>query len=173
MDDFNYSNSNGFYGFTPPQKPKKPKKYGSATVIIASILAAVIGASSACGVFLLFNMFNDDTTSLQQPIIEGDKVSINVDKQASSVVEAVAQKVTPSVVGIRTTTSVMSFFGNQESSGEGSGVVYKENGYIITNYHVIADATSGNGSKIEVFLDNEVNAKSYQASVVGYNISSD
>ena len=50
-----------------------------------------------------------------------------------SVVEAVAEKVTPSVVGIRTTTSVMSFFGGtSESSGEGSGVVYSTDGYIIT-----------------------------------------
>ncbi len=76
-------------------------------------------------------------------------------------------------MGIRTTTSVISFFGNQEASGEGSGVIYKADGYIITNYHVIADATKGNSSKIEVFLDDDVNSKSYEASVVGYNISSD
>ena len=51
--------------------------------------------------------------------------------------EAVAKKVTPSVVGIRTTTSVMNFFGGQqEATGEGSGVVYTADGYIITNYHV-------------------------------------
>ena len=88
--------------------------------------------------------------------------------------EAVADKVTPSVIGIRTTTSVRSFFGgNSSSTGEGSGVVYSADGYIITNYHVISSAvTNKSDSKIEVFLDS-VNSKSYEAAVVGYNISSD
>ncbi len=166
MDDFN----NGFYSYTPP-KPKKTKRYGLSVVLIASVLSAVIGVASASAVFIYFS--GNDNSELQQPILQGNKVNINVDEQATSVVEAVATKVTPSVVGIRTTTSVMSFFGNQEASGEGSGVIYKENGYIITNYHVIADANNGSASKIEVFLDNNVNSKSYEASVVGYNISSD
>ena len=88
-------------------------------------------------------------------------------------VEAVATKVTPSVVGIRTTTSVISFFGGgNEQTGEGSGVVYSSDGYIITNYHVIADAISSNGSKIEVYLDKETD-EPYTAAVVGYNISTD
>jgi serine protease Do len=116
---------------------------------------------------------NNTESNLQQPILQGNNVNINVDEEATSVVEAVATKVTPSVIGIRTTTSVMSFFGNQQSSGEGSGVVYKQDGYIITNYHVISDAIGNSSSKIEVFLDNDKDAESYEASVVGYNISSD
>ena len=68
----------------------------------------------------------------------------------------------------------MSFFGgNQESTGEGSGVIYSSDGYIITNYHVIEEAVkSTSGSKIEVFIGS-LDSKSYGASVVGYNISSD
>ena len=63
--------------------------------------------------------------------MENNTINISVDEQALSVVEAVAKKVTPCVVGIRTTTSVNSFFGNQqEASGEGSGVIYKQDGYI-------------------------------------------
>ncbi len=172
MDDFNYNNPNGFYNYTPTP-PKKPKKYGIGVVVLSSVLAAVIGVTSSAGVFTVLSIFKNDEPQYQQPILEGSNVNINVDEQATSVVEAVAKKVTPSVVGIRTTTSVMSFFGNQEASGEGSGVIYKEDGYIITNYHVIADATTGNSSKIEVFLDDDVNSQSYNATVVGYNISSD
>jgi len=90
-----------------------------------------------------------------------------------NIVEAVAVKVTPSVVGIRTTTSVVSFFGGgNEQMGEGSGVIYSSDGYIITNYHVIADAISNSGGKIEVFLDSDTE-KSHTAQVVGYNISTD
>jgi serine protease Do len=67
----------------------------------------------------------------------------------------------------------MSFFGGtQQSSGDGSGVVYSSDGYIITNYHVISSALSGNDSKISVYLDS-ADSEGYNASVVGYNISSD
>ncbi|MEE1245224.1 MAG: trypsin-like peptidase domain-containing protein [Acutalibacteraceae bacterium] len=172
MQDFNSNNYNGsgeYYNYTPP---KKSKKYGASVVIISCILSAVIGAASAASVFMFLGN-NNTESNLQQPILQGNNVNINVDEEATSVVEAVATKVTPSVIGIRTTTSVASFFGNQQSSGEGSGVVYKQDGYIITNYHVISDAIGNSSSKIEVFLDNDKDAESYEASVVGYNISSD
>lgn len=174
MDDFNYQN-NGFenqynYSYTPKQKKKK-RKHSSFVLVLACILSAVIGGVSATVTFLSF--YGDSFNYATQPIVNGDNISINVDEQASSVVEAVAKKVTPSVVGIRTTTSVASFFGNSESSGEGSGVIYKQDGYIITNYHVISDAiTNKSASKIEVFIDT-ASAESYTASVVGYNISAD
>ena len=171
MEGFNnnYNSSGGYYNYTPP---KKTKKYGASVVIISCILSAVIGAASAASVFMFLGNSNTES-NLQQPILQGNNVNINVDEEATSVVEAVATKVTPSVIGIRTTTSVMSFFGNQQSSGEGSGVVYKQDGYIITNYHVISDAIGNSSSKIEVFLESDKDAESYEASVVGYNISSD
>ena len=172
MQDFNSNNYNGsgeYYNYTPP---KKSKKYGASVVIISCILSAVIGAASAASVFMFLGNSNTES-NLQQPILQGNNVNINVDEEATSVVEAVATKVTPSVIGIRTTTSVASFFGNQQSSGEGSGVVYKQDGYIITNYHVISDAIGNSSSKIEVFLESDKDAESYEASVVGYNISSD
>ncbi len=160
--------------FTPPifKEPKRKKRYGAGVVVLASILAAIIGAASSVAVVLPLLM--DDTNSAGQT---GEtvlnKLNINVDETAQNIVEAVAQKVTPSVVGIRTTTSVMSFFGGtQESSGDGSGVIYSSNGYIITNYHVISGAIGGNNSKIMVYLDS-ADSEGYNATVVGYNISSD
>ena len=180
MDEFNYQNNNnndGVYHYsyvTPPTpKPKKQKRTYSAWVIILScILSAVIGTFTAGAVFVVLDANREETT-LQTPILQDNNVNINVDEQATSVVEAVAQKVTPSVVGIRTTTSVLSFFGNEEESGEGSGVIYKEDGYIITNYHVISNTISSNANaKIEVFLD-KADKASHQATVVGYNISAD
>lgn len=174
-----YNNGNyGSYNYTPPnyyQKPvkvKKEKKYGAGIVILASVLAAIIGTIGGAAAVLSFS-------EPQQVIHKSEdgsttNVNINVDETAQSIVEAVAKKATPSVVGIRTTTSVMSFFGgSQEATGDGSGVIYSSDGYIITNYHVISDAVSNrSGSKIEVFLDS-LDSDSYEASVVGYNISAD
>lgn len=152
---------------------KKEKKFSLLTVIFASVMAAIIGAASSFGVIYLNNTkFNKNESSNNN--LNNTKVNINIDETAESVVEAVAQKVTPSVVGIRTTTSVMNFFGgNQEATGEGSGVIYSSNGYIITNYHVIADAISNkSNSKISVYTGT-LEDTPYDAEVIGYNISSD
>ncbi|MBR7133540.1 MAG: trypsin-like peptidase domain-containing protein [Clostridia bacterium] len=171
-----YSGDN--YGYRPPFNPppvrnNKPKgRYGAGVVIASALLAAVIGAVSGIAAMRFVN--EEAPTVIETPSTTGNQVNINIDKTAESVVEAVAEKVTPSVIGIRTTTSVKSFFGgSSESTGEGSGVIYSSDGYIITNYHVIADAaTNSSNSKIEVFLDT-AGSKSYEATVVGYNISAD
>lgn len=172
MQDFNnqYNTQGGFYNNPYPEK--KQARNSAWVVIVCCIVAALIGATTSAAVFIFLGK-NTDANVSKEYITEQNKININVDKQAASVVEAVATKVTPSVVGIRTTTSVTSFFGNQEASGEGSGVIYRKDGYIITNYHVIEDAIGNSDSKIEVFLESNANSKSYEAIVVGYNISSD
>ncbi len=164
------------YSYNRPPKPKKektPRKYGAGVIITAAILAAVIGCIGGATAAVLTGE-NEKTVVVEKNDGAGANVNINVDETAETVVEAVAVKVTPSVVGIRTTTSVVSFFGgSSEATGEGSGVIYKSDGYIITNYHVISDAIANqSSSKIEVFTDTK-SGKSYPATVVGYNISSD
>lgn len=178
--DDSANNCNGneydlFVDFPPekykPQKYKKKKKYSAGIVILASLLATIIGSLSGVAVI----KFNDSKTSIESPSNTSDQnVTINIDETAESVVEAVTEKVTPSVVGIRTTTSVMSFFGGvSEATGEGSGVVYSADGYIITNYHVISDALNGRSdSKVEVFVDT-LDSEPYEANVIGYNINAD
>lgn len=169
-----YRGYNPNFIYTPP-KPKKPKKdkrrHGTGAVVLSSILAAVIGAASSFWVLYTYLYNNSDQNTKNTPI---NNVNINIDETAESVVEAVATKCTKSVVGIKTTTSIMNFFGGtSESSGEGSGVIYSADGYIITNYHVIGDAiTNKSGSKIEVFLES-ASSEPYTATVVGYNISAD
>jgi len=60
--------------------------------------------------------------------------------------EAVAEKVIPSVVGISTRKEVtyQSWFGNQTgiAEGVGTGIIVDENGYILTNSHVVSDGTA-------------------------------
>lgn len=161
--------------YQKPPRPKKEKKRHSATiVIIACVLAAVIGAVSGIAVMCTIFKVDINTSSIsEQNDISHSNVSINVDETASSIAEAVAKKCTYSVVGIRTTTSVISFFGgNQQQSNEGSGVIYTTDGYIITNYHVIGDAVESSNSKIDVFIGDS-KSTSYPATVVGYNISCD
>ncbi|MCQ2455266.1 MAG: trypsin-like peptidase domain-containing protein [Clostridia bacterium] len=171
------------YSQTPPTPKfikKEKKKYGFGILFLAIILSAVIGFGGSMlaikfsenGVYVNPDSLPKvDNSSLNSENVSSDSSRV---EKGSSVAQAVAKTCTKSVVGIRTTTSVISFFGGtSEATGEGSGVIYTANGYIITNYHVIENAViSSNASKIEVFFDN-ANTNGYQASVIGYNIASD
>ena len=170
-NDYSYSNSNS-YGYGNYYTPKKPKKQHSTAVVVAcAILAAIIGATGAIAAMFAVDYGTQDAITEQKQEISN--VNISVDETAQSIAEAVAIKASDSVVGIRTTTSVTSFFGGtSDATGEGSGVIYKEDGYIITNYHVIEEAVQSNNSKIEVFVGSK-DTESHLAQVIGYNISTD
>lgn len=163
-----------YNGYVPPKKPKQKKTHSTAVVIIACILAAIVSAISCICIFSGIYMIDTDSETITEQIDEPQSnVTINIDETASSIAEAVAVKCTDSVVGIRTTTSVMSFFGgSEEQTGNGSGVVYSSDGYIVTNYHVIKEAVEASNSKIDVFIGNN-QSNSYPATVIGYNISCD
>lgn len=163
-------NPSPYYG--TPKKPKNKKGVSVWVTVLASVLAAVIGAVSGVAAIRFIPLKN--TAAGGSSDGKNTTVNINIDETVESVAEAVAKKATPSVVGIRTTTSVMSFFGgSSEATGEGSGVIYTEDGYIITNYHVISSAVESNtATKIEVFLESN-QSEPHLATVVGYNISSD
>lgn len=155
-----------------PKPPKKKKSVGVAAVIAIALVAAIIGGTGG----VLGYMAADKWFAKDEAVIRNNEnQTITIDTQVSSVVEAVAQKCSPSVVGIRTTTTVSSFFGNQESSGEGSGIIYTADGYIITNYHVIESAAENSrlsSTKVEVFLASDTDT-AIPAEIVGYNISND
>jgi Do/DeqQ family serine protease len=57
-----------------------------------------------------------------------------------------------------------------EQRASGSGVIISEDGYIVTNNHVISDGQNGIASEIMVTLHNK---KTYKAKVVGYDPSYD
>lgn len=172
-DTFSSTSYGGFNVERENRKRKEKARYSIAVVILCAVLSAVIGAAGAAAVFKLSS--RQEPSQYIPPVQNGSSnISINVDENVTSVVEAVAQKASNSVVCIRTTTSVNNFFfGNSESTGEGSGVVYSADGYIVTNYHVIENAVqSSSASKIEVFIGPNDNT-SYPAKIIGYNISTD
>lgn len=163
----------------PPKKPKrerKPHSFSFAAVIAAVLIAAVI--SSGC-MYMFLNMGTvadkngtASTSSQSSTETKTEKV-VEINGSIEELAETAASKAGSSVVGVQTTFAVQNFFsGNSTSSGSGSGVIYKEDGYIITNYHVIADTLSSDNSTITVYLDNNTD-KGYKASVINYNISCD
>ena len=57
-----------------------------------------------------------------------------------------------------------------EQRASGSGVIISEDGYIITNNHVVSDGGTGVADEISVTLSNK---KTYKAKVIGKDASSD
>ena len=92
---------------------------------------------------------------------------------------AVAKKVQPSIVGIKVEYTVNSIFMNQQgtATAEGSGIIISENGYILTNNHVINSSSTssyyeiGQANKVTVHLYNDTTE--YTATVVGTDEETD
>lgn len=78
-------------------------------------------------------------------------------ESAALTLQQIYKKVIPSVVSIQTTT--------QSGAGSGTGIVMSEDGYIITNYHVIESALT-----VQVLLEDD---GQYSAAVVGGDEASD
>ena len=167
------------------------------TVAALCIVCSLLGGIVSTGSYALYQYYNSDSEELETTPLDpsgsnpnavntsassdgsnqnGD-VTINVEN-VTSPATAVAEKVSPSIVGIRVTT-ITSYgpYGDYESTGEGSGIVYTSDGYIITNYHVIEDMLTSSGesnpnSTLIVYL-NQDTSKEYEGTVIGYDQSSD
>jgi serine protease Do len=100
-------------------------------------------------------------------------------QNVDTVITDIAEKTGPSIVGIRMTVEnpVIGFFGRtttQSSQAEGSGIIIRGDGYIMTNYHVVeyADLKYKNNvnTVLEVFLPDGRQAK---AKYIGGDSSND
>ena len=81
-------------------------------------------------------------------------------------VNTVAEEVLPSVVNIRVKVVQEDMFGNKQAGeGVGSGIVYREDGFIITNNHVVGEA-----AEIIVTL---ADGKEFPAELVGADANTD
>jgi serine protease Do len=120
---------------TPEQVEKKRPR---AKKVIAILLIVVLCAGAGFGGGLA-------AISLSGYSIQGDNITINPDDSVNTA-EAIATKVLPSVVGISTSTKVtyQSWNGQEEGlqSGVGTGIIIDEDGYILTNSHVVSDGTA-------------------------------
>ncbi len=113
-------------------------------------------------------------------------------REDSITVPEIVSKMTPSVVGIQATYVVTqsnpyssfggfgSFFGGgqsqpqtQQAVGTGTGVIMSEDGYIVTNAHVIYDSSSGYGKAQSVEVQMHDGETVYPAEIVAYDVETD
>lgn len=152
---------------------------------LSLFFAAVLGSAST---ITAIKYFEDDEVdpAVKLEYLSGmpaSKVAYRVDNEGNVVpldFTAAAEKVMPAVVHIRSTQQTRNqqtpdydpfrdFFGprfpNGPSQSSGSGVIINENGYIVTNNHVVQDADA-----VEVTLyDN----RTFKAEVIGSDPDTD
>lgn len=155
---------------TTPTYYKRPEK---KTNVFAVCLISVLATLSICliGLFVLGWAVSDDHNSnaINQQNTESTHASTleQLAKKEGSEMSIVdiANKVGPAVCGITVTQQVQSFFGTQLAEGSGSGIIISEDGYIVTNQHVIENA-----SEIKVILSS---GQEYTAQLVGQDANTD
>ena len=129
---------------------------------VPMILVIIIGVILVSVLSSLTTYFLVTRGSVQ--ITGANNTTYNVENVENPVV-AVAQIAGPSVVGVSVTYYEQSIFGQlAEGESEGSGIIYSEDGYIITNYHVIEDAVNSSSAAVKITLSDETE---YQAEIVG------
>ena len=165
-DDF--QNANSAPASAEPAKKRKTKKV--LFIILGIILATTIIAGATYTGYLLASASNvkgpsySSYTSDPNSSFSHTQLS-NGEKKAKTTVE-IAAEVGPSVVGISTKYTMYSFFGQTyEQEGSGSGIIISDDGYIVTNNHVIESAKG-----ISVILNT---GEEYPAKLIGYDVETD
>lgn len=144
--------------------PVQPKKHhGGVGRVVALILSCAV-ISAACGfggAILAQNSSRTGKTTVQQSNRTAATVSVKkVDGQTLMTPSEVYASTVSSVVSINCSAVSTNIFGQQtESASSGSGFIYTADGYIVTNQHVVANASS-----INVTL---YNGDTYPATLVG------
>ena len=171
-NEFNFSSNNSF-----KKSSIKHSNSGFGKSVFVPFLSGIIGATLVIGTCF-------GVPSVKQKLLNGTDIkpiittSSNGDNKVVSLSNysdtsiSVAEKVLPSVVGITVTYQINSIFGGSSSAdATGSGIIISEDGYILTNNHVISSESSysyyaiqeATGLKVNIYGDSE----SYDATVVG------
>ena len=171
---------------------KAPKKGKGVLLqmIVVALMSSIIGGGLVGGFFMfgiptlktpvqsILGKPMDEQNELQdtaKSMTDASMYKKVVIENSDSAVVSIAEKVGPSVVGISvkfTPSNDFWFFSQSEAEEQGSGIIIRSDGYIMTNNHVIESALSGSsnnllqGAKIQVILPSNPD-KPYDATVVG------
>jgi len=145
------------YTAVPEAAAASKRRSGRVRMGVAGLVAgALIGGGAGAGVVTLL----DDPSGTNARSASAQSVVIQ-DPKTATTATAAAAKAAPSVVTI--------YVANSSGSGSGSGVVLTEDGYVLTNNHVVTLDSSGAGTVQVRTADGTL----YDAKIVGTDPSSD
>ena len=149
------------------------EKISKGKVVVASIMALALFLGTAVGFslpeFLKRNKADILTGYVpenNQPVQNTLSSNANITTGKELTTQEVAALVGPAVVGIENiATSNYYYYEQLATQGTGSGVLISEDGYIVTNYHVVEGS-----AKIKITLST---GKEFEAKVIGADEDSD
>ena len=160
-------------GDEPCEEPAVQRRWSGAAVVTSAAVGAVVGGVlvSAALIWVLGLIPGTQPLRTAQKAaprqVSNPSITINPGNSMAEVSEAVAAKVVPAVVNVTIRQKGFDPFTGQTVSqevGNGSGVILRSDGYILTNNHVIEGADS---------IVVTVGVEDKPATVVGVDTSSD
>ena len=167
--------------YQPPKDPAPKPGHHSGKRILAALLAVVLVAGSCGATAMLVNRrwndrtqqmqteFNQKLTDMQKQIDSAKKSTIisgnPVNSGDSLSPSQVYANNVDSVVAISSTIQTTSFYGTSQGTATGSGFILTQDGYIITNCHVVEGA-----SEVSVITHD---GTEYPATIVGTYATND
>ncbi len=151
------------------RKPKKPKKPASKGFVAAMLILTVLasGVLGFGGGYMANKLGDSSNGGVNINQVAANNASTKNNAALNGTTSAIVQKTADSVVEIATESVVTGGFAQQYvQQGAGSGVIISEDGYIITNNHVIDGAEN-----ISVTLRD--GTKSYTAALIGSDEDND
>lgn len=179
-----------YYNNQQPAKPKKEKKQGGRFLLrlVAAVLCCAVVSLGSVGVFAA--LIQNGVVDVKSPegaestaaftlykLEEGGKKATPTATVGQMTSQEVAQKLIPSVVCVQNyqISQQSIIFGGIEyapadsgdvaPAGEGSGIIFSKDGYIVTNQHVVDGATN-----IKVVTHDGM---SYEAELIGEDTQTD
>ena len=187
-NEFSYSPNNNF-----KKVPQSKNSFGKSVLI--PLVSGIVGASLVVGVCfgvpgIKQKLFNVDTVQEKSSTSSNnnskqtsnnssyDAKLISLSEYSETSV-AVAEHARASVVGITVSYNISSFAGSSKATASGSGVIISEDGYIVTNNHIVDsssdsvyyDISEATSVKVSLYGDDE--DKQYEAEVIGTDPTTD
>ena len=154
-----------------------------ATTVVASFVSAVVGGACALGVYVGLNKepakaieTSKTNTSTVVETSNPNLSQVSLPNYSDTAIYA-AQKALPSMVSISVEYDVNYMGMKKAVAGSGSGVILSEDGYILTNNHVISSADSSSfyqvsdakSIKVKIYGDDT----EYSAEIIGTDSQTD
>ena len=151
---------------TEARPAEKSRRRGAKGVVALALCCSLVGGAAGAGGVLLLN--RGGTASYvregQRPVATLSTVQVDTGRTLSAA-EVYAANVN-STVGITTTSTRTNLWGYATTSAAaGSGFIFTDDGYILTNYHVVE---GGDALTVTMY-----DGTSYQAALVGFDASND
>ena len=146
----------------------KPKEKGKASkILMTALLLLGCGASGYVGGMIQDKVSGNHKVVINQVDKSAPNEATNISTKQDFSVQTIAANCGPSVVEIKTekVESGYGWLNNYVLDGAGSGVIISEDGYILTNAHVVDGSTT-----VNVTMSN---GDTYPATIVGSDPQSD